>query len=192
LRSEVTKISLEARGGLLAAKTVAASDMQMEILMHSYVSTLKIRRLMPAMLLLATAAAAQDTGGQSPAAQGGAAVPPAATSAAASSSPMWHNMQTMQEQMAKIHATKDPKTRAKLLDEHMKTMQETMQLMGNSGCPYGGMMNGGGMMGGRGMMSGAGPGQGGPGPRGNMMQLMLDQMQQHQQVMQGTAKNLSH
>jgi hypothetical protein len=158
----------------------------MEILMHSYTSTLKIRCLMP-MLLLATAAAAQDTGGRNPAAQGGATVPPAATSAAAPSAPMWRNMQTMQEQMAKIHATKDPKARAKLLDEHMKTMQETMQLMGNGGCP-GGMMNGGGMMGGRGMMGGAGPGQGGPGPRGNMMQLMLDQMQQHQQVMQGTAK----
>jgi hypothetical protein len=106
-----------------------------------------------------------------PAAQ---ATPPASSDAAAA---MMRNMQTMHEQMAKLRATTDPGLRARLLDEHLATMQATMQLMmaNHGGCPAGGMM-GRGAMGGHGMMGAGG---------GNMMQLMMEQMRLHQDAMHG-------
>jgi hypothetical protein len=61
---------------------------------------------------------------------------------------MMERMKTMRAQMDKIHQTTDPKEREKLMAEHMKTMQEGMQMMQGMG---GGMMGGGaggGMMGG--------------------------------------------
>lgn len=76
------------------------------------------------------------------------------------------NMKKMQEQMAAIRAAKDPKERAKLMDDHMQTMQTTMSGMEKSG---GCMMKGG---------------EGGMG----MMQTMMDQMMQHQKAMQGMSK----
>jgi hypothetical protein len=64
--------------------------------------------------------------------------------------------QKMQEQMAKIQQTQDPKQRQKLLQEHWNTMQSGMGMMNNMWGP--GMMGccgGGGMMGGgMGMMGG--------------------------------------
>lgn len=127
-----------------------------------------------------------------------AAAPP--TAPAGPSSQAWADMNAhmtlMHEQMAKIQAATDPKVRADLLDQHLKTMQETMKLMmgNNAGCPMAGgggpgmrgrggpMMNGGTMpmQGGRmgnGMMGG-----------GNMMQLMLEQMAQHQNALQNSGK----
>lgn len=93
---------------------------------------------------------------------------------------MMRNMQTMRGQMAQLRATSDPKLRTKLLDEHMKMMQSTLQLMmaNHGGCPMGGGMAAGGMMN-RGAMQG---GMGG----GNMMQMMMDQMMQHQSAMHGS------
>lgn len=80
------------------------------------------------------------------------------------------NMKKMQEQMAAIRAAKDSKERAKLMDEHMQTMRTTMSSMEkNGGCMMGGMMK---------------SGEGGMG----MMQMMMDQMMQHQKAMQGTPK----
>ena len=38
-------------------------------------------------------------------------------------------MQRMQEQMKKIQAASDPKERQRLVEEHMKTMQEAMPMM---------------------------------------------------------------
>ena len=110
---------------------------------------------------------------------------------------MMSNMKTMQEQMAKIHTTTDPSQRSKLLDEHFKTMQDTMKLMMSNGmgCPMmgggpsaqGGMMGmganssmQGGMMG----MGGNSSARGGMMGNGNMMQMMMDQMIQSDQVMQ--------
>lgn len=71
--------------------------------------------------------------------------------------------------MAAIHAAKDPKERAKLMDEHMLTMQSTMQMMKQgSGCS---MMEKDGMKGDMGMMH-----------------MMMEQMMQHQKAMQGSEK----
>jgi len=65
------------------------------------------------------------------------------------------NMKKMQDEMDKIHQTKDPQTRQKLLKDHWSTMQNNMQMMegmwGPDGCMGGGMghdmMMGGHMMG---------------------------------------------
>lgn len=42
---------------------------------------------------------------------------------------MSQTMQRMQEQMKQIQAASDPKERQRLLEEHMKTMQEAMPMM---------------------------------------------------------------
>jgi hypothetical protein len=88
---------------------------------------------------------------------------------------MMERMKTMHAQMDKIRQTADPKEREKLMAEHMKTMQEGMQMMQGMG---GGMM---GMMG------------GGQGPqmmegRMDMMQMMMEQMMQHLQMQEGAPK----
>lgn len=68
------------------------------------------------------------------------------------------SMNKMQAQMAAIHQTKDSKKRQKLLQEHRKTMLDSIKMMRDmmggmgKGCP---MMSGGGhMMGGSHMMGG--------------------------------------
>ena len=43
---------------------------------------------------------------------------------------MHSQMQTMREQMARIHATEDPKERQHLMQEHMRTMHEGMTMTG--------------------------------------------------------------
>lgn len=86
---------------------------------------------------------------------------------------MMENMKEMQDQMARIHATKDSAERARLMDEHMKTMQTTLNMMHDGG----------------GCMMGVTDGRDGMGNMGsghpNMMQMMMDQMVQHQKAMQG-------
>jgi hypothetical protein len=84
------------------------------------------------------------------------------------------NMQAMRAQMLQLQATKDPAARAKLLEAHLRTMRETMPMMMGQG----GMMRGAGGMG-PGMMHG-----GGMSANGQMMQMMMGQMTQHQQAMQ--------
>lgn len=94
---------------------------------------------------------------------------------AAASADAMAGMQKMREQMAAIRATKDPKERARLMEEHMQVMQSTMrQMRQDSGC----MMMGDGT----GMMSRQGAGG------MNMMQMMMEQMQQHQEAMRGAGK----
>ena len=101
---------------------------------------------------------------------------------------MHENMKAMQAQMAKIRATTDPKERQKLMQAHMQAMQDGMKAMHGMGEPMmkgdsqpGGMaqdgkkdMAGGGMMKHHQMME----------DRMNMMQMMMDQMLQHQQAME--------
>lgn len=88
------------------------------------------------------------------AAQGGTAGPDEKMSA--HESMMQESMNKMQAQMATIHQTKDPKKRLKLLQEHRKSMRDSIKMMRETmggmakGCP---MMGGGHMMGGH-MMGG--------------------------------------
>ena len=70
---------------------------------------------------------------------------------------MQEQMKKMQTQMDKIGQTKDSKERQKLMAEHMKTMQDTMKDM-------------------RGMGGAMGADQ--------RMQMMMEQMMQHDQMMQ--------
>ncbi|MHC6052202.1 hypothetical protein ACYT84_10640 [Ralstonia solanacearum] len=86
-------------------------------------------------------------------------------------------MKNMLAQMDKIHQTKDPKERQRLMTEHMQAMQDTMQTMRSMGGPM--MMD---MMGGQGMgAGGSGPMMGGSGmpmdQRMNMMENRMDMMQ---------------
>lgn len=123
---------------------------------------------------------------------GQAATPATAPTTAPSSdayATMMGNMQTMQEQMTRLRSTTDPTQRANLLAEHMKMMQSTLQLMAANryGCPMGTAMQGRGVQGGGmpvgGMMgSGTMRGRGGAGGPG-MMQMMMNQMMEHQQAL---------
>jgi hypothetical protein len=86
---------------------------------------------------------------------------------------MMGNMEKMQRQMDQIQATTDSKERQKLMQEHMRTMQENMKAMRGMDAPM--MSNHKGMAGGDmmthyKMMS----------TRMDMMQMMMEQMMQHQ------------
>jgi len=103
-------------------------------------------------------------------------------------SKMQENMKTMQQQMAKLRATSDPKERQKLMREHMQTMQENMKTMRGMGGP---MMMGSGQSGGM-MMGGKKEGMTDADmmkrhemmeKRMDMMQMMMEQMMQHDQAM---------
>ena len=100
---------------------------------------------------------------------------------------MQERMKTMQEQIARIQQSTDPKERQKLLQEHMQTMQQQMKDMRHMG---GGMMMGEGS--GKGMQEG---GMMDPKSRGRMMQDRMDMMQlmmeQMMQQMQMQAPNPS-
>ena len=109
-------------------------------------------------------------------------------------SQMHTNMTLMQSQMDTIHATTNPKERHKLMQAHMQTMQESMAMMRSMSKPM--TMHGGQ---GGGMAMGGDKGK--PGDKGmmggdmmkhhqmmeqrmGMMQTMMEQMLQHQQVME--------
>ena len=98
---------------------------------------------------------------------------------------MQDNMKSMQDMMAKIHASKDPAERQKLMQEHSKAMHAQMEMMGGMGGMAGmggmggGQMKGGGMMGGD-MMKEHQAMQG----RMAMMEMMMGQMLQHQEAAQ--------
>lgn len=108
---------------------------------------------------------------------------------------MQEHMKKMQDIMARMQKTTDPAERQKLMSEHMQAMQEGMKSMRGMG---GGMMQGmgGGMMG-QAPKSGAGKpgmGRGAPMPpemmerRMDMMQMMMEQMMQHQKALEGAPK----
>ena len=94
--------------------------------------------------------------------------------------PMMANMKAMQAQMARIRSTTDPKEREKLMQEHMKSMQDNMAKMRGMG---GGMMGGMASKGGdetkhHAMME----------QRMDMMQMMMEQMLEHQKAMHAPPK----
>jgi len=113
---------------------------------------------------------------------------------------MQENLKRMEQLMDRIHQTKDPKQRHELMDEHAKTMQENMQMMRGMGGPM--MMDTmrGGPTGGMGPgMTGGGRMEGDPMAgkdskqqldfmqrRMDMMQMMMEQLLRHQQMMRAT------
>ena len=100
---------------------------------------------------------------------------------------MQENLKKMQQQMEQLQATTDPTERQKLMQEHMQTMQENMKTMRGMGGPMmmasgqsGGMAKdghkhaaGGDMTQHHAMME----------KRMDMMQMMMEQMMQHDQAM---------
>jgi hypothetical protein len=97
-------------------------------------------------------------------------------------------MNTMHEQMDRIHQTQDPQERQRLLEEHWVTMDQQMRDMRMMEGMTGGMM--GGMHGrqgnqGRGHMHMMDPEQQGRymQDRMDMMQMMMEQMMQHNHMM---------
>jgi hypothetical protein len=109
---------------------------------------------------------------------------------------MQDHMKKMQDIMARLQKTNDPAERQKLMAEHTKAMYEGMQAMRGMG---GGMMQGmmgAGMMGGA-QKDGAGkPGMGRDAPmplemmgrRVDMMQMMMEQMMEHQKAQESAPK----
>ncbi len=102
-------------------------------------------------------------------------------------SQMQENVNTMRQQMEKLQATTDPQERQKLLQAHMQTMQESMQAMHGMCGP---MLMGDGQSGGaksghkhttRGDMTQR---QEIMEKRMDMMQMMMEQMMQHEQAIQ--------
>ncbi|WP_395400977.1 hypothetical protein ACHMW6_25385 [Pseudoduganella sp. UC29_106] len=102
---------------------------------------------------------------------------------------MQENMKEMQHQMEKFQATTDPKERQKLMQEHMQSMQESMKEMHGMGGSmmssdqHGGVTKGdhknmakGDMMKHHDMME----------KRMDMMQMMMEQMVQHQKAQETT------
>lgn len=126
--------------------------------------------------LLAAPAVAQDT---------------SATGNTALQTDFARQMQVMRGQMMQLRATQDPAKRNRLLDAHMHSMQNTLHMMmGQGGMGRGAGMGPGGMQGGAGMgpgmmNRGGMGGAGGMMSNGRMMQMMMGQMMQHQQAMQG-------
>jgi hypothetical protein len=107
---------------------------------------------------------------------------------------MQDHMKKMQDIMARLQKATDPAERKKLMEEHTKAMQEGMQTMRGMG---GGMMQGmmgGGMMGQAPKDGVAKPGMGGPmspegmGRRMDMMQMMMEQMMEHQKAQESAPK----
>jgi hypothetical protein len=98
---------------------------------------------------------------------------PATPQASTPSAKIPEMMKRMHEQMNQIYATSDPKERARLLDEHMNTMQESMPMMR-------GMKEGSGMGGAQGMDA--------MGRRMDMMEQMMQQMVEHQKAHEAAPK----
>jgi len=97
-------------------------------------------------------------------------------------------MNTMHKQMDRIHQTNDPKERQRLLEEHWKTMDEQMTGMRTMEEMTGGMM--GGMHGRRGSRGQGSMHMMDPQQRDaymqdrmDMMQMMMEQMMQHNHMM---------
>jgi hypothetical protein len=100
---------------------------------------------------------------------------------------MQEHMKKMQDIMARMQKTTNPAERQKLMSEHMEAMREGMKTMrGVSGTMQGTM----------GPKEGAASGMGGGGPlspevmerRMSMMQMMMEQMMQHQKASESPPK----
>lgn len=98
---------------------------------------------------------------------------PAKPTASSPAGKMPEMMMRMHDQMMKILATSDPKERARLMEEHMKTMQEAMPIM-------------------QGMKEGAGMGSAQRmdemGQRMDRMEQMMQQMLEHQKAREAAPK----
>jgi hypothetical protein len=95
---------------------------------------------------------------------------------------MQEQLKKMQQQMDQIHGTKDPAARHKLAQQHWQSMMQGMQTMHRCcGGPMMGEMGKGGPGGMHGHMM-ASPEM--MQNRLDMMQLMMDQMLEHQQLLQ--------
>ena len=100
---------------------------------------------------------------------------------------MQENMKKMQQQMEKLQATTNPTERQKLMREHMQAMQENMKTMRGLGGP---MMMASGQRGGtaKGDHKHAAPGDMKHHEmmekRMDMMQMMMEQMMQHDQAVE--------
>ena len=100
---------------------------------------------------------------------------------------MQDKMKAMQAQMDTIHKTTDAKERQKLMQEHMEAMQESMKAMHGMGGP---MMTGSGQRGGmakgghKDMAGGAMKHHEMMEKRMDMMQMMMEQMMQHDQAVE--------
>ncbi len=100
---------------------------------------------------------------------------------------MQEHMKKMQGTMARMQQTNDPAERQKLMTEHMQAMQEGMKTMRGMSGTMQGMME---------PKEGTGSGTGGEGPmspemmerRVNMMQMMMEQMMQHQKASESSPK----
>ncbi|MBS2132130.1 hypothetical protein KEX41_28495 (plasmid) [Burkholderia thailandensis] len=131
-------------------------------------------------------ASAVQPGVSAPKASAGAQPAPAAQSAERYEDAR-RQMQKMLAQMEEIRQTKDPAARQRLMDEHMRTMQDTMRSMHGMGGPM--MMDMMGQQGMGGTTNRAQSGKRGSGvnermdmmeKRMDMMQMMMDQMLQQQ------------
>jgi hypothetical protein len=139
-----------------------------------------------AALIAATSVSANDA--HHPESAAGNATSPAAPTANANqagSAPdsarrlgeMHQQMQKMLAQMDKIRQTKDPVERKRILDEHMQTMQDTMQAMHSMGGPTMMQMMGGQGMGGATNRTESGKRGTGANQRMDMMEKRMDMMQ---------------
>ncbi len=90
---------------------------------------------------------------------------------------MQEKMKAMQQQMDQIHKTTDAKERQRLMQEHMQAMQENIKTMRSMGGP---MMTGGATMDDRKNMAGGAMME----KRMDMMQMMMEQMLQHDHAME--------
>jgi len=102
--------------------------------------------------------------------------PPNAKSSAQMIKGMQANVKKMQTQLERIAKAKTDDERQKAMAEHMRTMQENMQMArgmqaGMMGCPMMGMMGQGGMM------MGAGGPMGGANDRMQQMEKRMDMME---------------
>ncbi len=100
--------------------------------------------------------------------------PQAVPSKAGGMDGMHANMKRMQEQMAQMRSASDPKERERLVNEHMKTMQDSMSMMH-------GMMAGGRSMGAQERMENMEK-------RMDMMQMMMQHMMEHEAAPQPRTK----
>jgi hypothetical protein len=85
---------------------------------------------------------------------------------------MQDNMKRMQDLMARIHASRDPAERQRLMGEHSKAMREQMRMMRGMGGGQPGAMGGDMMKNHHAMMG-----------RMEMMETMMGQMMQHMDAM---------
>lgn len=168
--------------------------------------------LLAAIALFAQPVFAEDAhshGTTAPAAQGETAKPAEKTND--HESMMREAMEKMHAQMAAINQAKDPKKRLKLLQEHSKSMRDSIKMMHEmmgdmamgcpmgsghmmgggmkDGCMMGGAMKGGCMMGGmkEGCMMGGGM-MGMAGLHMDMMLMLMEQMIEHNEAAMAVRK----